>query len=35
MKLVQAWIELHKEELVANWKLLSEDEEFFQIEPLR
>lgn len=35
MKLVQAWIELHKEELVANWKLLSEDEGFFQIEPLR
>lgn len=35
MKLVQAWIELHKEELVANWKLLSAGEGFFQIEPLR
>lgn len=35
MKLVQAWIELHKEELSANWKLLSEGERFFQIEPLR
>ncbi len=35
MKLVQAWIEIHKEELVANWKLLSEGERFFQIEPLR
>lgn len=35
MKLVQAWIELHKEELEANWKLLSEGERSFQIEPLR
>lgn len=35
MKLVQAWIEIHKEELIANWKLLSEGEGFFQIEPLR
>ena len=35
MKLVQAWIEIHREELAANWKLLSEGERFFQIEPLK
>lgn len=34
MKLVQAWIELHKEELVASWKLLSEGEGFFQIKKM-
>ena len=35
MKLVVAWIEIHKEELKANWKLLEEGEEFFKIEPLK
>ncbi len=35
MKLIQAWIEIHKEDLEANWKLLSEGREFFKIEPLR
>ena len=35
MKLVAAWIEIHKEELKANWKLLEEGEPFFKIEPLR
>lgn len=34
-KLVEAWIEIHKEELQANWKLLDEGEQFFKIEPLR
>ena len=34
-KLVEAWIEIHKEELQANWKLLDEGEPFFRIEPLR
>ncbi|MCR5062326.1 MAG: DUF4160 domain-containing protein [Treponema sp.] len=34
-KLVEAWIEIHKEELMANWKLLDEGEEFFKIEPLK
>ena len=32
MKLVVAWIEIHKEELKANWKLLEEGEPFFKIE---
>ncbi|MDD3164027.1 MAG: DUF4160 domain-containing protein [Sphaerochaetaceae bacterium] len=35
LKLVQAWISLHEEELAANWRLLSEGEGFFKIEPLR
>jgi hypothetical protein len=34
-KLVEAWIEIHKEELKANWKLLDEGEQFFKIEPLK
>lgn len=34
-KLVLAWIEIHNEELVANWQLLSEGEECFKIDPLR
>ncbi len=35
LKLVLAWIEIHNEDLVANWKLLSEGREYFKIEPLR
>ena len=35
LKLVLAWIEIHNEDLHANWKLLSEGKEFFRIEPLR
>lgn len=34
-KLVEAWIEIHREELIANWKLLEEGEQFFKIEPLK
>ena len=32
---VKAWALLHEDELIANWKLLCEDEPFFKIEPLR
>ena len=35
MKLLAAWMEIHKEELEANWKLLSEGHEYFKIDPLR
>lgn len=35
MKLVVAWIEIHKEDLQANWKLLSDGQQFFKIDPLR
>jgi hypothetical protein len=35
MKLVQAWIEIHREDLLANWKLAVAGEKVFKIEPLR
>jgi len=35
MKLVVAWIEIHKEELKSDWKLLEEGEQPFKIEPLK
>ncbi len=34
-KLVQAWIEIHREELLANWELCQNGEKPFQIDPLR
>ena len=34
-KLVQAWIELHKKELEANWELSKNSERMFKILPLR
>lgn len=35
LKLVEAWIEIHKEELIANWELAVNGNSIFQIEPLR
>jgi len=35
MRLVQAWIEIHREDLLANWKLAVKGESVFKIEPLR
>lgn len=35
LKLLLAWIEIHKDDLFANWKLLSEGKEYFKIEPLK
>ena len=35
MKLVQAWIEIHQEELMANWQLAVNGQAVFKIEPLR
>jgi len=35
LKLVQAWVELHKEELKANWELAKNSERPFKIVPLR
>lgn len=35
LKMVQAWIEIHKDELYANWELAVSGEEPFRIEPLR
>lgn len=34
-KLVLAWIEIHKEELMADWALASEGQQIFKIEPLK
>ena len=35
LKLVQAWIEIHKEELMADWQLAANGQEVFKIEPLK
>jgi hypothetical protein len=35
LKLLEAWMEIHHEELMANWKLLSNGEQFFRIDPLK
>ena len=35
LKLVQAWIELHQEELMANWELAINGQSVFKVEPLR
>jgi hypothetical protein len=35
MRLVQAWIEIHREDLLADWKLAVAGEPVFKIEPLR
>ena len=35
MKLVHAWIEIHREDLLADWKLAVAGEPVFKIDPLR
>ncbi|HHE33092.1 MAG TPA: DUF4160 domain-containing protein [Chlorobaculum parvum] len=35
MKLLQAWIELHQDELVADWELAVSGEQPYKIDPLR
>jgi hypothetical protein len=35
MKLLQAWIELHKDELLANWELAVSGQQPYKIDPLR
>ncbi len=34
-KLVEAWIEIHKEELIANWELAISGEQIFKIDGLK
>jgi hypothetical protein len=34
-KLVQAWIEIHREDLMANWQLASSGNKVFTIDPLK
>ena len=35
MKLDKAWIETHKDELMADWELASSGQNVFRIDPLR
>jgi hypothetical protein len=35
LKLVQAWIEIHQDELMANWRLAISGQPVFKIEPLK
>ncbi len=35
LKLVLAWVEIHQDELMANWELAISGEQIFKIEPLR
>ncbi|MBC8385324.1 MAG: DUF4160 domain-containing protein [Candidatus Cloacimonetes bacterium] len=35
MKLLYAWIELHKDELLADWKLVVEGQQPYKIDPLK
>lgn len=35
LKLVQAWIEIHQDELMADWELATQGQPIFRIDPLR
>jgi len=35
LDILKGWVAIHKEELEANWTLLSNGEKFFKIEPLK
>lgn len=35
LRLVNAWIEIHKDELIADWELCQNGEKPFSIEPLK
>lgn len=35
IKLVQAWVEIHRDELMADWELAHNGYEIFKIEPLK
>lgn len=35
MKLLLAWIEIHRDELMADWELAAKGEQPYKIEPLR
>ena len=35
IKMIEAWAEVHKEELMANWELCMNGEAPFKIEPLK
>ena len=35
LRLVKAWVEIHRDELMADWTLASSGQPIFKIEPLR
>lgn len=35
VRMVQTWIDIHEEDLKANWKLAQEGEDLFKIDPLK
>jgi len=35
LRLVQAWVEIHREELISDWDLAVNGKPIFKIEPLR
>lgn len=35
LRLTQAWIEIHKDELMADWQLAIEGESIYKIDPLK
>jgi hypothetical protein len=35
LRLIQAWIEIHQDELLADWKLCQNGEKPFSIDPLK
>jgi hypothetical protein len=34
LKMIFEWLEIHREELIANWQLAQNGDELFKIEPL-
>ena len=35
LRLAQAWVEIHREDLLADWKLAVEGRDVFKIDPLK
>ena len=35
LKMLEGWMAIHEDELMANWQMLSDGEGFFKIEPLK
>lgn len=35
LKILSAWVEIHREDLEVNWKLISSGDKVFRIEPLK
>ena len=34
-RMLEGWMAIHEDELMANWKMLSEGEGYFKIDPLK